>query len=433
MLKILICSTCYDFKEERNNIKKELKAVGYEVSISEQDDILFDPFISTHLSCIEAVKGYDLVISLIGNRYGGKAIKDVIDEVGLNLLENSKVDFFKLNKNISITQAEILTAIKQKIPVYTFIRADVEKDHLFYEKNKENLSKGLIFPGFSDTEQAKYVFEFYNYIRKDRPGNFRKVFDLSDEIINTMKSQLMEYFAKLFRKEKSSRVSRDLISANVVGHDSNARQNYFDEFYLNVDVGDIVRVMGTGVTNFLSRKERIEGLLKDGINIELLLINDQIIKSDFQCSSDEFIKKIIPYLKDSKAYLPSELKVHCSLSNTKFLIDTKHFNKYHKREGDPDYHQKIQESILTVQKYRKEFEAKKFNGKIVPRLFNSFVPLSITAIFNENVNDNDLIAEFILPFSENRIIFNSTKEENPKVYNIFMNFFTSTWRNSIII
>lgn len=431
MLKILICSTCNDFKEERNHIKKELNKVGYKVSISEQDDILFDPRLHTHKSCVKAVKKNDLVIFLIGNRYGGEAIEGVVDEEGLKLLENSPDNFYKLNKKVSITQGEILTAIKQKIPVYTFIRADVEKYHLLYENNKKTgFHEEFIFPGFKNIEHAKYVFEFYNYIRKREPGNFRKVFEYSNEIVNTMISQLMEYFAELFREAKSNRVSKDLISANVVSHDSNARQNYFDKFYLNVDVGDIVRVMGTGVTNFLSRKERIEGLLKDGITIELLLINDKIIKSNFQCSSDDFIKKIIPYLKDLKAYLPSEFKVHCSLNNTKFLIDTKHFNKYHKREGDTDYHQKIQESILTVQKYRKEFEAKKFKGKIVPRLFNSFVPLSITAIFNENVNDNDLIAEFILPFSESRIIFNSTKEENPKVYKLFMDFFTSTWFNS---
>jgi hypothetical protein len=429
MLKILICSTCYDFKDERNNIKKDLKAVGYEVNISEQDDILFDPYTATHQSCIEAVKGCDLVIFLIGNRYGGKAIKDVVDEVGLNLRENSEVD---LNNNISITQAEILTAIKQKIPVYTFIRADVEKYHLLYEKNKKKFPEKLKIPGFENIEQAKYVFEFYNYIRKDRLGNFRKVFEYSDEIVNTMKSQLMEYFAKLFRKEKSIRVSKDLMSANVVGHESLEREDFFDGFYQKVKEGDIVRIMGTGVTNFLSRKERIKGLLQKGNNIELLLINNQIIKSNFQCSSNDFLKKIIRSLKDSKTYLPSELKVYCDLNNTKFLIDTKHFNKYHRREKEPNYHKKIQESILTVLQYKKEFKAENFKGKIVPRLFNSFVPLSITAFFNKHGKDNNLIAEFILPFSEKRIIFNSTNE-NPKVYNIFMDFFTSTWKNSIKI
>lgn len=433
MLKILICSTCNDFEEMRNNIKKELSAVGYKVSISEQDDILFDPNLHTHLSCIEAVKENDLVIFLMGNRQGGTAIQDAVNEVDLNLLEE-KVDFFKLNKKISITQAEILTAIQQKIPVYTFVRKKVENYHHLYEENKKDgFPDRFKFPEFKNIETAKYIFEFYNYMRKDRPGNFRKVFESTDEIVNTMKSQLMEYFAKLFRKEKSSRVSRNLISAYVVGHDSTEREDFFDKFYPKVKVGDTVRVMGTGITNFLSRKERINGLLKKGINIELLLINNQIIKSNFQCSSDDFIEKIILSLKDSKASLPSELKVHCPLNNTKFLIDTKHFDKYHhrEREKEPKYHQKIQGSIETVQKYREDF--KNFDGKIVPKLFNSFVPLSITAIFNEHVTDNDLIAEFILPFSENRIIFNSAKEENPKVYNIFMDFFTSTWSNSIII
>lgn len=434
MLNILISSTCNDFKEERHYIKKDLSTLGYNVKISEQDDILFDPNDPTHISCIDAVKECDIIIFLIGSRFGGKAVKDAIDQVGLEALENSKVDFFKANKKISITHCEILSALKYKIPIYTFIRNEVSTNHHLYETNKKiGFPDNFVFPNFKSTEEAKYIFEFYNFIRKDRPGNYCKPFEYSEDIVKIMKFQLMEYFAKLFRKEKqqiSPKLNPNVINADVVGHDSNERQNYFDRFYPNIDSGDTLRVMGTGVTSFLSRKERIKGLLKGGSHIQLLLINNHIIKGDFQCSSDEFIQKVNVAFEETKVYAPTGTKVHCPLYNTKFLIDTKHFNKYHNREKEKDYHKKIQDSIKLIQEYQEEFEKENFVGTITAKHFNSFVPLSISAIFNDKVNDNELIAEFILPFSENRIIFNSTKEDNPKVYKIFMDFFTSTWENS---
>jgi Domain of unknown function (DUF4062) len=434
MLNILISSTCNDLKEERHYIKRDLSALGYNVNISEQDDILFDPNDPTHISCIDAVKENDIVIFLIGTRFGGKAVSDAVGQVGLELLENSKVDFFKTNNKISITHCEILSALKNKVPIYTFIRSEVSTNHHLYETNKKNgFPANFNFPNFKGLEEAKYIFEFYNFIRKDRPGNYCKSFEISEDIVKIMKFQLMEYFTKLFRNAKQSKLpkqSQNVINADVVGHDSNDRQNYFDKFYPNIDSGDTLRVMGTGVTSFLSRKDRIRGLLKGGTHIQLLLINNQIIKGDFQCSSDNFLKKIKVSLQDSQVYLANESKVHCPLFETKFLIDTKHFNKYHNREKEKDYHKKIQDSIKLIQEYQDEFEMENYLGKITAKHFNSFVPLSITAIYNDKVNDNELIAEFILPFSENRIIFNSTKEDNPKVYKIFMDFFTSTWDNS---
>lgn len=437
MLKIFISSTCNDFREERRNIKKCLNTLGYDVKISEQNDILFNPNDPTHISCIKAVEDCDLVIFLIGSRLGGNAIKGAADQAGLEFLENSNIEFFNSNKKISVTQCEILAALKNRIPIYTFIRNEVSIHHHIYEKNKKSgFRRGFSFPNTKNIDEAKYIFEFYNFIRKNRPGNFCRSFEYSEEIVETMKSQLLLYFTKLFQKEKellNPKSNQNLINADVVGHDSNERQNYFDKFYPNINKGDTLRVMGTGVTSFLGRKERIKGLLKAGSHIQLLLINNHIIKGDFQCSSDNFIQNLNVVLEEKKVLNPTEMKVHCPLYNTKFLIDTKHFNKYHNREKEKDYHKKIQDSIELIQDYQKEFEKENYIGTITAKHFNSFVPLSITAIFNDKINDNELIAEFILPFSESRIIFNSTKEDNPKVYKIFMDFFTSTWSNSIDI
>jgi hypothetical protein len=431
MFKILISSTCNDFKEERRNIAGSLRSFGYDVVLSEEDDILFDPSIHTHSNCVEAVKAFDLVIFLVGKRFGGKVVTGALEENGLKKLENSNVDFFKSNKNISVTQAEILTALRHNIPIYTFIRNNVYNNHELYEKNKKNgFSESFNFPEFRNLEEAKYIFEFYNFIRKERVGNFCKPFEYSDEIVTIMKKQLSMLFSKLIRERRSEVLDLEdkleILPAAIVGHRDRKREKIFERLFLNVNDGDTIRIMGTGVTNFLKDEDRIYSLLKDGNNIEILLINNKIVKSNWSCTSDEFVARLatsVPGIQIQDS-IPKELKVFCPLPDLNFLIDTKHFNKYHSRE---DYNKNIESSVELIRKHQSKYGSEKNFGKIEAKHFKSFVPLSITSIHQEFTSKKQLIAEFILPFTTNRIIFHSDNDENPRVFELFMEFFTSTW------
>lgn len=435
MLKILISSTCFDLKEERLHLDSSLEAIGHTVILSEADDILYDPRNQTHINCIKAVEECDLIIFLIGSRFGGKAVQGALDIVELERLESSGIDFFKKKKNleISITQCEILTALRNNIPIYTFIKTEVYNVHSVYEKNK---SKGILekmeFPGFKNVKEAKYIFEFFNFIRKANTNNYFKAFDNSGDITEVMKKQLSMLLSRLLKETKSEVLvtnnKLEILPATVVSHLSTERQKAFDRLYYNLNKGETIKIMGTGVTNFLSNKERIHGYLKDGNTIKLLLVNNEIIKEGLHCTSDLFLKNINYLAESNKVELiDKNLKVHCYLANTNFLIDKNHFNNYHQRIN---YNEDISSSIGLIQQYQKDIESEKFRGKIIARHFASFTSLSITAISRKNRKKNDLIAEFIIPFTKNRIIFHSTDDENPIVFDLFMNFFDSTWKKA---
>lgn len=435
MVKILISSTCEDLHEERNTIASELRDMGYDVILSEADNILFAPYEHTHSNCIKAVDDVQIVIFLVGYRFGGTAVPSTLKMVDLSSLEKD-VDFFKANKSISITQCEVLTAINHNIPVYTFIKRSANVRHEDYEKAKKSGAPlDFLLHHFRDLDEAQYIFEFYNYVRKRKKGNYRQEFDNGIDVANAMKNQLMLWFSKLISERKKSPLlvsdKTEVLPAQVVTHRSTAREKIFSKLYQNLQEGVTVRIMGTGATNFLKNEDQMHAILQDGNNVEILLINNQIIKKNWHCTSDDFVREAREtLLQGQETVVNEQFKVFCPLADLNFLIDTKHFNKYHSRE---DYDKNIEESITLIKRYQEQYIGQPNFGTIIAKHFRSFVPLSITAIHRNEGNDNDLVAEFVLPFSANRIIFHSSHDDNPSVYKLFMDFFESTWKNSVVI
>jgi len=75
-LKFFISSTCYDLVEERNQIRNLIKGLGHEPVLSDHNEILYDYDEHTHLSCVREISNVDIVVLIIGSRFGGKAIDE---------------------------------------------------------------------------------------------------------------------------------------------------------------------------------------------------------------------------------------------------------------------------------------------------------------------------------------------------------------------
>lgn len=134
-LKIFVSSTCYDLNIVRGQLRSFINNVGYEPVMSDYNDVLYDPRDHTHESCVKEIQSADMVILIIGSRFGGKAIPKAIENLDIETIKAaSKSTSFIDKGNISITQLEILKAVELEIPIFTFIDQKVSHDHLFYEK-----------------------------------------------------------------------------------------------------------------------------------------------------------------------------------------------------------------------------------------------------------------------------------------------------------
>lgn len=204
-MRVFISSTCYDLSLLRSQLRLFIKGIGYEPIMSDYEDILYDPRIHTHTSCVDEVANCDILVLIIGSRFGGKATPESLNRINFEVLKNesASVDSLKEKECLSVTQLEVLKAIENSIPVYTFIDKRVWHDHSLYEKNKSSdIIDQIIFPSIEKQETAKYIFNFINFVRLRTRGNNIFPFEKGQDIEEILKKQWSGYFQRLLQEQR---------------------------------------------------------------------------------------------------------------------------------------------------------------------------------------------------------------------------------------
>ena len=116
--RVFISSTYRDLVDARSSLEAFFKSILYEPITFERGGIHFDHTKALDLSCYDAVKECDLMILVIGGRYGTPA--------------SEEADRKNARHYNSITKTEYLEALSANIPIYTFVRHDVLGEHYTY-------------------------------------------------------------------------------------------------------------------------------------------------------------------------------------------------------------------------------------------------------------------------------------------------------------
>lgn len=204
-MRVFVSSTCYDLSLLRSQLRLFIKSMGYEPIMSDYEDILYDPRIHTHTSCVDEVGNCDVLVLIIGSRFGGKATSESLNKINFEVLKNESVsvDSLKEKECLSVTQLEVLKAIENSMPVYTFIDKRVWHDHTLYEKNKSSdIIEKIIFPSIEKPDTAKYIFNFINFVRLRTKGNNIFTFEKSQDIEEILKKQWSGYFQRLLQEQR---------------------------------------------------------------------------------------------------------------------------------------------------------------------------------------------------------------------------------------
>jgi hypothetical protein len=201
--RVFISSTCYDLSLAREQLRSFLLELGYEPVLSEYSDVLFDPRTHTHTSCLQEVPNTDMIILIVGSRFGGKIIPDALSSVNIEKLVKSSFNIEVLDniEKLSITQLEVLKAIESSLPVFAFVEEKVLHDHLVYERNKDLIDQ-INFPYIEKPETAKYIFQFINFLRNRVKGNSVIPFSKIEDIENHLRKQWASLFQRLLREQR---------------------------------------------------------------------------------------------------------------------------------------------------------------------------------------------------------------------------------------
>lgn len=205
-LRVFVSSTCYDLSVIRSQLRIFIQNLGHEPLMSDYSDLLYDPRLHTHTSCVDEVANADVVVLIVGSRFGGKTVPEALAKLDFEVLKSKSKSTESLVKkdNLSVTQLEILKAVESGIPVFTFVDSAVWHDHSLYEKNKDkSIINEISFPSIEKPETASFIFEFINFLRHRARGNSVFTFSKLQDIEDILRRQWSSLFQKLIQEQRT--------------------------------------------------------------------------------------------------------------------------------------------------------------------------------------------------------------------------------------
>jgi hypothetical protein len=174
-LKIFISSTCYDLSQLRADLHDFISGIGHQAVMSEHSSFPIDPDNDTIENCIQNVATADLLILVLGNRYG-----------------------HKIDSGKSITNTEYLYAKQNGIPVYIFIYKPLISILPIWKGNKN--------ADFSSSVDSTKVFEFVDELRNNNKS-WCFDFEKAQDIVPILKVQFSHLFKQSLDLRKKYRIS----------------------------------------------------------------------------------------------------------------------------------------------------------------------------------------------------------------------------------
>lgn len=368
-LKIFISSTCYDLIEERSQVRNLLLNLGHDPILSDHNDVYYDNYEHTHVSCIRQVSNADMVILLIGSRYGGVAIDDALKEVNLDLIQerlNTKIKLKELvdemkkrsqesleayNKDntqkkirygFSITHFEILRAIQEDIPIYVFVKDKVWNFNELYTYNKDKI-EDLTIPSI-DKSHSKYLFEFIEILKNRKLGNSIQPYSNFLDIESALKKQFAEKLKTLMDERKKLRnqseqqqdyiskltdrfddLKEAILSVLPKGNEREVAKGVIKYRRLIASLSFIMKRVGIDSVNInntiaTNNNDFIE-LLKNHVNIEQIFSTD--ISEEFKNLFNTLYKSKISINQNSTKTILSGENFFFVIENTRFIENLK--------------------------------------------------------------------------------------------------------------
>lgn len=207
-LRVFVSSTCIDLGSHREQIRALLMRMGYDPVMSDYSDVLYDPVKHTHASCISEVQNADMVVLLIGSRFGGTAVPEALSEFDAGAVSSKLTGDVSASNGAkySITQLEALRAIDLGIPIFTFVDTKVYADHHTYMKNKdEDFADRIYYASIQKPETSKYIFEFITFLTHLSSNNALTTYSNFGEIEAHLIKQWSGLFQMLLRDTRAKK------------------------------------------------------------------------------------------------------------------------------------------------------------------------------------------------------------------------------------
>jgi hypothetical protein len=220
--RIFVSSTYYDLKHVRASLDAFISSLGFEPILFEQGDIAFSPDGPLDESCYREAKGAEILVLIIGGRYGSPASTG---ESGDQTDPQAKFD--------SITKKEFKAAVEEDVPAYILVEAGVLAEYQTFKRNRDN--QGIKYAHVESSNVFDFIDEIYSMKGNNPVHPFEKAADIE--------TWLRDQWAGLFREllaRRSTQKQVETIAARIGELEAINRtlQTYIEEVVRRVKKDD---------------------------------------------------------------------------------------------------------------------------------------------------------------------------------------------------
>lgn len=173
--RVFLSSTYYDLKSLRGELERFIRDKGYDPVLNERGNVTYSKETSPEISCYREIETCDILVSVIGGRFGSSAH----DGSG------------------SISQLELKTALDQYKQVYIFVERDVLSEYRTYLKNKDAV---IEWAAVNDIK----IYHFLDDIHNLPNNNAIMSFETGHEIITLLREQWAGLFQRMLQGQAST-------------------------------------------------------------------------------------------------------------------------------------------------------------------------------------------------------------------------------------
>ena len=282
--RVFVSSTYYDLKHIRSSLEHFIDSLGFETILTEKGNIAFSPAISLDESCYKEVENSDILIIIIGGRYGSERSGSE---------QQAKDQFY--DRYESITKTEYVTAIKRDIPTYILIEKSVYADYETFLKNKTNDS---IDYAHVDSVNIFYLIEEILSQPKNNPVH---QFDRYIDIEAWLKEQWAGLFRELLNQHSNQiQITSLTYQISQLEEINKTLKRYLEEIILKVSpeisgglIADESKRLEISLQMATIVKNTFFKILNDFFSIQPEEFHDAIISSESIEDFFEYIQSIL--------------------------------------------------------------------------------------------------------------------------------------------
>jgi hypothetical protein len=185
--RVFVSSTYYDLKHIRASLDLFIESLGYEAVLSEKGEVAYAHDLPLDESCYAEVRNADILVLVIGGRYGSASSGDVTA---------TPKTFHERYE--SITKMEYQAAVDNGTATYILVESAVLAEYRTYQKNKDNTN--VVYAHVDSVN----VFRLIEDILSKKKGNPVQQFEKYGDIERWLREQWAGLFRDMLRKTSGS-------------------------------------------------------------------------------------------------------------------------------------------------------------------------------------------------------------------------------------